>query len=200
MYKVKNYKEQDDITLIKLAQKGDEKAFEEIVNRYSNRVINLAARIMGSRDDGWDIAQEVFISVWKNIKSFDSAKNLYPWIRKITVNACYEELRKRGKGLESSLDDVEDGEPSIDVPDEKYSPEDIFDKIELNEVIEKALETLPEHYRVTLWLRVIENLTYEEIAETLNINIGTVKSRINMARKLMRDRLKYYLEVKDEPS
>lgn len=200
MYKAKDYKEQDDTALIKLAQKGDEKAFEEIVNRYSNRVINLTSRIMGSRDDGWDIAQEVFISVWKNIKSFDSTKNLYPWIRRIAINACYEELRKRGKTLESSLDNVEEGEPSIDVPDEKYSPEDTFEKIELNEVIERALETLPEHYRVTLWLRVIENLTYEEIAETLNINIGTVKSRINMARKLMRDRLKYYLEVKDEPS
>jgi RNA polymerase sigma-70 factor (ECF subfamily) len=70
----------------------------------------------------------------------------------------------------------------------------------LKEVIEKAFETLPEHYRVTLWLRVVENLTYEEIAETLNINIGTVKSRINMARKLMRDRLKSYLEVTDESS
>lgn len=200
MYKIKNYRVQDDITLIKLSQKGDEKAFEEIVNRYSNRIINLAARIMGSTDDGWDVAQEVFISIWKNIDSFDSNRDLYPWIRKITINACYEELRKRGKRLESSLDDVEDGEPSIDIPDEKYSPEDAFDKIELNEVIKKALETLPEHYRITLWLRVVENLTYEEIAETLNINIGTVKSRINMARKLMRERLKYYLEVKDDPS
>ncbi|MCX7796194.1 MAG: sigma-70 family RNA polymerase sigma factor [bacterium] len=200
MYKVGNYKEQDDTTLIRLAQRGDEKAFEEIVNRYSNRIINLAVKIMGSTDDGWDIAQEVFISIWKNIRSFDSSKTLYPWIRKITVNACYEELRKRGRRVESSLDDVEDGEPSIDIPDDKYSPEDAFDKIELNEVIEKALETLPEHYRITLWLRVVENLTYEEIAETLNINIGTVKSRINMARKLMRDRLKYYLEVKDDPS
>lgn len=200
MYKDKSYKEQDDTNLIKLAQKGDERAFEEIINRYSNRILNLATRIMGSVDDGWDVAQEVFISIWRNIKNFDSSRNFYPWIRKITVNACYEELRKRGKHLESSLDNVEEGEPSIDVPDEKYSPEDMFDKIELNEVIEKALETLPEHYRVTLWLRVVENLTYEEIAETLNINIGTVKSRINMARKLMRDKLKYYLEVKDEPS
>lgn len=200
MYKDKSYKEQDDTNLIKLAQKGDEKAFEEIINRYSNRILNLATRIIGSVDDGWDVAQEVFISIWRNIKNFDSSRNFYPWIRKITVNACYEELRKRGKHLESSLDNVEEGEPSIDVPDEKYSPEDMFDKIELNEVIEKALETLPEHYRVTLWLRVVENLTYEEIAETLNINIGTVKSRINMARKLMRDKLKYYLEVKDEPS
>ena len=200
MYKAKNYKDYDDSTLIKLSQKGDEKAFEEILNRYSNRIINLATRIMGSVDDGWDVAQEVFVSIWKNIKSFDSSKNLYPWIRKITVNACYEELRKRGKGLESSLDDVEEGEPSIDLPDVKYSPEDNYSKIELNEVIEKALETLPEHYRITLWIRAVENLTYEEIAETLNINIGTVKSRINMARKLMRDKLKYYLEVKDESS
>ncbi|MGC8971684.1 MAG: RNA polymerase sigma factor [bacterium] len=198
--KQKKYKDQDDIDLIKLAQKGDEKAFEEIVNRYSNRIINLATQIMGSRDEGWDVAQEVFISIWRNIESFDSARSLYPWIRRITINACYEELRKRGKSKETSLDDVEDDEPSIDVPDETYSPEDTFDRIELKEVIEKALGSLPEHYRTTLWLRVVENLTYEEIAETLNINIGTVKSRINMARKLMRDRLKYYLEVKDESS
>lgn len=198
--KLKKYKEQDDINLIKLAQKGDEKAFEEIVNRYSNRIINLATQIMGSRDEGWDVAQEVFISIWRNIRSFDNTRSLYPWIRRITINACYEELRKRGKSKETSLDDVEDDEPSIDIPDETYSPEDTFSKIELKEVVEKALESLPEHYRITLWLRVIENLTYEEIAETLNINIGTVKSRINMARKLMRDRLKNYLEVKDEPS
>jgi len=86
------------------------------------------------------------------------------------------------------------------VPDDAYSPEDIFDKIELKEAVEEALNSLPKHYRVTLWLRIIENLSYEEIAETLEINIGTVKSRINMARKMMQDKLKYYLEEKDESS
>ncbi len=198
--KLKRYREQNEVELIRLAQKGDERAFEEIINRYSNRVINLATQIMGSRDEGWDVAQEVFISIWKNIKSFDTTRNLYPWIRRITINTCYEELRRRKRDRETSLDDVEEDEPSIDIPDETYLPDDNFSKIELKEVIEKAFETLPEHYRVTLWLRVVENLTYEEIAETLNINIGTVKSRINMARKLMRDRLKSYLEVTDESS
>lgn len=195
--KLGRYREEDDIELIRRIQKGDEGAFEEIVRRYSNRIINLATQIMGSQDDGWDIAQEVFISVWRNIKSFNTDKNFYPWIRKITINACYEELRKRKRHIESSLDDVEDDEPSIDLPDKTYSPEDIFDEIELKEVVEKALNSLPEHYRVTLWLRIIENLSYEEIAETLNINIGTVKSRLNMARKLMQDKLKYYLEEKE---
>lgn len=194
--KLKRYKEDDDTELIRQIKRGDEKAFEELIKRYSNRIINLATQIMGSQDEGWDIAQEVFISVWKNIKSFDIGKNFYPWIRKITINACYEELRRRKGHLESSLDDVEDDEPSIDLPDKTYSPEDILDKIELKEMVEKALNSLPEHYRVTLWLRIIENLSYEEIAETLNINIGTVKSRINMARKMMQDRLKYYLEEK----
>ena len=200
MYKVKKYREENDTELIRRIQKGDEKAFEEIIRRYSNRIINLATQIMGSQDEGWDIAQEVFISVWKNIKSFDISKNFYPWVRKITVNACYEELRRRKGHIESSLDDVEEGEPSIDVPDDAYSPEDIFAKIELKEVVEEALNSLPKHYRVTLWLRIIENLSYEEIAETLEINIGTVKSRINMARKMMQDRLKYYLEEKNESS
>lgn len=194
--KLKRYKEDDDTELIRQIKRGDEKAFEELIKRYSNRIINLATQIMGSQDEGWDISQEVFISVWKNIKSFDIGKNFYPWIRKITINACYEELRRRKGHLESSLDDVEDDEPSIDLPDKTYSPEDILDKIELKEMVEKALNSLPEHYRVTLWLRIIENLSYEEIAETLNINIGTVKSRINMARKMMQDRLKYYLEEK----
>jgi RNA polymerase sigma-70 factor (ECF subfamily) len=198
--KLKRYREENEVELIRLAQKGDERAFEEIINRYSNRVINLATQIMGSRDEGWDVAQEVFISIWKNIKSFDTTRNLYPWIRRITINTCYEELRRRKRDRETFLDDVEEEEPSIDIPDETYLPDDNFSKIELKEVIEKAFETLPEHYRVTLWLRVVENLTYEEIAETLNINIGTVKSRINMARKLMRDRLKSYLEVTDESS
>jgi RNA polymerase sigma-70 factor (ECF subfamily) len=198
--KLKRYREENEVELIRLAQKGDGRAFEEIINRYSNRVINLATQIMGSRDEGWDVAQEVFISIWKNIKSFDTTRNLYPWIRRITINTCYEELRRRKRDRETFLDDVEEEEPSIDIPDETYLPDDNFSKIELKEVIEKAFETLPEHYRVTLWLRVVENLTYEEIAETLNINIGTVKSRINMARKLMRDRLKSYLEVTDESS
>ncbi|HOP56264.1 MAG TPA: sigma-70 family RNA polymerase sigma factor [bacterium] len=197
---MKKYREENDTELIRRIQTGDEKAFEEIIRRYSNRIINLATQIMGSQDEGWDIAQEVFISVWKNIKSFDISKNFYPWVRKITINACYEELRRRKGHIESSLDDVEEGEPSIDVPDDAYSPEDIFDKIELKEAVEEALNSLPKHYRVTLWLRIIENLSYEEIAETLEINIGTVKSRINMARKMMQDRLKYYLEEKDESS
>jgi RNA polymerase sigma-70 factor (ECF subfamily) len=152
--KLKRYREENEVELIRLAQKGDERAFEEIINRYSNRVINLATQIMGSRDEGWDVAQEVFISIWKNIKSFDTTRNLYPWIRRITINTCYEELRRRKRDRETFLDDVEEEEPSIDIPDETYLPDDNFSKIELKEVIEKAFETLPEHYRVTLWLRV----------------------------------------------
>lgn len=194
--KLKRYSDEDDTELIQQIKKGDERAFEELIKRYSNRIINLATRIMGSHDDGWDIAQDVFISVWKNIKSFDTVRDFYPWVRKITINACYEELRRRKGHLESSLDDVEEDEPSIDLPDKTYSPADILDKIELREMVEKALNSLPEHYRVTLWLRIIENLSYEEIAETLNINIGTVKSRISTARKMIQDRLKDYLEEK----
>jgi RNA polymerase sigma-70 factor (ECF subfamily) len=199
--KLRRYEGQEDKDLILWAQEGDEKAFEELVKRYSNQVINLSSQIMGSSDEGWDMAQEVFISVWKNIKSFDRDKNFYPWIRKITINACYEELRRRKRERTISLDNVEDNEPSVDLPDITYSPEEIFDKKEINEVLATLINTLPEHYRITLWLRVVEDLSYEEIAQQLNINIGTVKSRINMARKLMKEKLSmYYMEEKDETS
>ncbi|MGB9681639.1 MAG: RNA polymerase sigma factor [bacterium] len=198
--KLRRYEGQEEKTLILWAQEGDEKAFEELIKRYSNQVINLSSQIMGSSDEGWDMAQEVFISVWKNIKSFDRSRSFYPWIRKITINACYEELRRRKRERTISLDDVEDDEPSIDLPDVTYSPEEIFDKKEINKVLATLMNTLPEHYRVTLWLRVVEDLSYEEIAEQLDINIGTVKSRINMARKLMKEKLSLYMEEKDETS
>ena len=198
--KLRRY-EEDDTSLILWAQEGDEKAFEELIKRYSNQIINLSSQVMGSSNDGWDIAQEVFIAVWKNIKSFDISKKFYPWVRKITINTCYEELRRRKREKTVSIDDVEDDEPSIDLPDDSYSPEEVFNKKEVNEVLAKLMNTLPEHYRVTLWLRVVEDLSYEEIAEQLNINIGTVKSRINMARKLMKEKLlRYYMEEEDGTS
>jgi len=198
--KLRRY-EEDDTSLILWAQEGDEKAFEELIKRYSNQIINLSSQVMGSSNDGWDIAQEVFIAVWKNIKSFDISKKFYPWVRKITINTCYEELRRRKREKTVSIDNVEDDEPSIDLPDDSYSPEEVFNKKEVNEVLAKLMNTLPEHYRVTLWLRVVEDLSYEEIAEQLNINIGTVKSRINMARKLMKEKLlRYYMEEEDGTS
>jgi RNA polymerase sigma-70 factor (ECF subfamily) len=199
--KLRRYEGEEDRSLILWAQEGDEKAFEELIKRYSNQIVNLSSQIMGSSDDGWDIAQEVFISVWKNIRSFDKSKNFYPWVRKITINTCYEELRRRKRERTVSIDNVEDDGPSIDLPDDSYSPEEVFNKKEVNEVLAKLMDTLPEHYRVTLWLRVVEDLSYEEIAEELNINIGTVKSRINMARKLMKEKLlKYYMEEEDGTS
>ena len=170
--------------LVERARRGDRDAFEEIVRANEKMVYNLALRYLGSREDAEDTAQEVFVKAWMSLSSFRGESRLGAWLCRITVNACTDALRRRrGETVSLSAEDAEGEEREIELPDERFDPAVLAERKELRESVGKALERLPENFREVLLLRELGGRNYEEIADILCLDLGTVKSRIFRARK-----------------
>jgi RNA polymerase sigma-70 factor (ECF subfamily) len=183
----------DESEIVKRARDGDEKAFEFIVKKYQNRVANLIFKIIGDSSIVEDLTQEVFLRVIESLREYKFGSALYTWIYRITVNICIDEIRKRQRSRAYSLSDVLSQNPRVEP---SYSPvEKTVEQRELRELIEKAISKLPVEYKTVIILREFEDLPYEEIAKILKISVGTVKSRIFRARKLLAEHLKEYKEV-----
>jgi RNA polymerase sigma-70 factor (ECF subfamily) len=178
----------DEESLIKQAQKGDITAYNSLVLHYQDRVFNVAYRIMNEPDAAADATQEAFISAYKAIKRFRGG-SFKAWLMRIVTNACYDELRWRQRRPQSSLDEiVENYESSpLLVSENQPGPEKHRQQTELVEEIKRCLEELPDDQRVATVLCDIEGFDYKEIASTLSISLGTVKSRISRARAKLRD-------------
>ncbi len=182
----------DENEIIKRAKDGDEKAFEFIVKKYQNKVANLIFKIIGDQDIVEDLTQEVFLRVMESLKDYKFGSAIYTWIYRITVNICIDEIRKRQRSRAYSLDNILGQNPKSEP---SYSPvERTFERREMREIIENAISKLPAEYKTVIVLREFEDLPYEEIAKILKIRIGTVKSRIFRARKLLAEYLKEYKE------
>ncbi len=180
----------DEVEIVKKAKDGDKKAFEVIVKKYQNRVANLIFKIIGDSDIVEDLTQEVFLRVFESLKEYKFSSAPYTWIYRITVNICIDEIRKRQRSRAYSLFDVLSQNPKAEP---SYSPvEKNVERSEMREIIEKAMSKLPPEYKTVIILRDFEDLPYEEIAKILKISIGTVKSRIFRARKLLAEYLKEY--------
>jgi len=169
--------------LIEQWQHGDVSAFETLFRQYEKLVYRTAYLIMGRRDTAEDVLQEVFISVWKSRHTYDPNKGkLTTWLHRITVNECFR--KKSGKA--STTISLE--EKGIDPPEMKHTaqPEEItITKMEYDRLL-KALETLDTKHRSVLVLRYFNGLSYAEIAEALEIPLGTVKSRLNQSLKYLK--------------
>jgi len=176
--------------LLEKSKKGDVEAFEFLVNKYQKKVFNIALRMMGNHDDAGELAQEVFIKVFKSIKGFKEESSLSTWIYRIATNVCLDEMRKRKKRWILSLDEEiqsEDGEIHRQVEDNAPTPDIIAENNYTKSVINKAIEKLPEDYRVVIVLRDLQGFSYEEISKIIDRPEGTVKSRINRARKELKE-------------
>ena len=162
-------------------QSGNATAFEALYEQYKNLVFKNAYLITGSREEAQDILQEVFVSVWKSRQTFNPDKGkLTTWLHRITVNKCLERKRKK-KLTFVSLE-------KVDLPQTQSSDEVLVSRQEYERLIE-AMNTLETKHRVVLVLRYFNDLSYEEIAQTVGVPLGTVKSRINQALKLLRGQL-----------
>jgi len=184
--------------LLLKARNGDVEAFEMIIEDYQKKVFNIALRMIGNHDDASELAQEVFIRIYKSIKNFKGESSLSTWIYRITTNVCLDELRKRkNKNVVSLDEDVkhEDGEIKRQVEDTGPTPDIIAEKNEIRRVVKEAILSLPEDQRTVIILRDIQGFSYDEIAKIMNCPEGTVKSRINRSRQILRDRLKPKLEL-----
>lgn len=179
--------------LIKEAKKGNVEAFEELIKQSQKRVFNIAYKMMGNYDDANELAQEAFIKAYKSIKKFKGNSLFSTWIYRITTNVCLDELRRRRNKKTISLDEeikYNDGEIKWQIKDESPGPEKIFGEKEFKRLVNQYIESLPVDYKTVIILRDIQGFTYKEIAEILNSPEGTIKSRINRARKALRDILK----------
>jgi RNA polymerase sigma-70 factor, ECF subfamily len=185
----------DDFTLIRAVQAGDHQAFESLVRRYQRQVANLIYLTMGSRDDVDDIAQEIFIRVYRSLSKFKFDASFFSWLYRITMNLCIDEIRKRKIRRMLSLDYLtEDAlEKSRKSKDYTIASDSVLTE-EKRQVIQSALQQLTPEHREVLVLREYQDLSYNEIAEILDLRLEAVKSRIFRARLELKNLLSNYFE------
>jgi len=184
----------EDVRLMRLVAGGDTAAFEQLVERHQSLVAGTVARMLGSNSDVEDIAQQVFIRVWKSAGRYVARAKFTTWLLKITRNLVFNEMRraKRHPHLPVQIDPEAE---EIQLKDETASTPDVtLLQTELQQAIEKAITLLPETQRMALVLRRYEELSYDEIADVLDLSVPAVKSLLFRARTELRARLKDYLE------
>lgn len=175
----------DDRELVRRAQAEDQAAFEELVRRHQHRVVAVAGGILRQREDVEDIAQQVFVKAYFSLKRFDQRAAFSTWLYKITVNECWDLLRKRKvRPLVYESDLSEDQARQFGAPEERSTPTpDISDTLEARQKVERLLECLDERDKMMLILKEVEGFAVEEIAEILDLNANTVKVRLFRARR-----------------
>lgn len=178
--------------LVTRSQQGDLDAFEDLVARYERKVYTIAYRFMGNHEDASDLAQEAFLKAYQSINKFRGDSSFATWISRIVVNVCKDELRKNKRNLQISLDEqvwLEEGTVEKQVKDTRPTPEQIYEQNELKDYLQSLISGLTPEYRMVIVLRDIQGYSYEEIAQILDCSLGTVKSRLNRARKLLREKI-----------
>ncbi len=175
-----------DLDLIARARQGDLAAFNTLVERYQTGVYNLCLRMLGAPAPAEDAAQEAFISAYRSLGRFRGG-SFRAWLFRIAANACYDELRRRKARPAASLDRAaEDDERPLEPADTAPSMEERAANAELRRALQDALAQLPEEQRLAIVLCDVQGFDYAEIAETMRISPGTVKSRISRARGRLR--------------
>jgi RNA polymerase sigma-70 factor (ECF subfamily) len=184
----------EDVRLMQLVAGGDTAAFEQLIERHQTLVAGTVARMLGSNSDVEDIAQQVFIRVWKSAGRYVARAKFTTWLLKITRNLVFNEMRraKRHPHLPVQIDPEAEEMPLKD--EATAAPDATLLQVELQAEIEKAIMLLPDTQRMALVLRRYEELSYEEIADVLDLSVPAVKSLLFRARTELRERLKDYLE------
>jgi RNA polymerase sigma-70 factor (ECF subfamily) len=187
----KNLREfSDEELILEFQQNGTEKAFEIIVQRYKNPLTNYVFRFLGDYQACSDVVQETMIKVYRYKDTYSSVAKFSTWIYTIAGNLARTEYRRQRRRKFFSISDYGEEHKPFDLPDEVYRPDVMTDSGIKDEIIQNALIKVKDAYREAVILRDIEGMSYEEIAEVLKVNEGTVKSRINRGRAQLQDLLK----------
>ena len=181
----------NEIELVTRAQRGERNAFNELVRIHAQGVMNVVYRMCGDAQVAEDAAQETFIQAWQHLAAYRPQTSLRSWLYRIAVNAATDMLRKEKRILPNALEDLH-------LQDPQAGPEALFVQQERTILVQKAIRSLPDASRAVLVLREYEGMSYHEIAATLDIPVGTVMSRLNYARKSLRDKLEQKLFVQVE--
>lgn len=171
--------------IVRKVLQGDVNAFEKLVTEYEKGVYAIAQRMTANPEDAADMTQETFIKAYNSLQSFRGDSKFSVWLYRIASNVCLDFLRSRSRKptVSLSVEDDEGEETELDVADESQSPELLLERGLTRDAVRRGLQALPPDYRQILLLREIQGLSYEEIADALRIEVGTVKSRIFRARK-----------------
>jgi RNA polymerase sigma-70 factor (ECF subfamily) len=183
----------EDIRLMGLIGADDEGAFEQLVERHQRLVIGTVGRMLGSGSDAEDIAQQVFVRVWKNAKRYEPRAKFTTWLLKITRNLVFNELRRRSRHPQVPLQSESEEEERPLKDEHAVAPDASLLEHELQEAVDAAIAELPETQRMAVILRRYEELSYEEIAEALDQSVSAVKSLLFRARTELRQSLQRYL-------
>lgn len=178
----------DEMDLIQRSQEGDLAAFNLLVETYQRQVYNLCLRMLGSVEAAEDATQETFLAAYRHIGTFRGTA-FRSWLLRIAANVCTDELRRRRRRPLRSIETNDSDAEPFQIPDTREGPEAYVLRRELGRSIQSALLALPEDQRLVIILCDVQGLSYEEIAATLNIALGTVKSRISRARRRLRELL-----------
>jgi RNA polymerase sigma-70 factor (ECF subfamily) len=184
-----------ELALVERCKRRDAEAFGKIVDAYQNRVYGFVKRMVRDPEDAADVAQEVFIRAFQAFGRFDGRSSLRTWLFRIAHNLCIDRARRNDRSpIEASLDARDDEDGAWEISDARWAPEQLVLNAELYEQVEKALAAMSEKLRTVLLLHDREDFAYDEIAETLNLPIGTVKSRLFLARAHLQKHLSVYLD------
>jgi RNA polymerase sigma-70 factor (ECF subfamily) len=187
-----------DEELVRYAQGGDHRAFDELVRRYRDKVYRLSYKILRHEEDAAEALQDAFLSAFRGIDKFKVESTFSTWLYRIATNASLMKYRKRRDhhvSLEQSQSSDEDAE-GIQIPDWSRQPLNDLLNSETREVMEQGIEKLPEELRTVFVLRDVEGMSNAEVAEILNLTVAAVKSRLHRARIALRDRLNRYFAGK----
>jgi RNA polymerase sigma-70 factor (ECF subfamily) len=189
----------EDLELIRRSQSGDTEAFDELVSKYRAKIFTMVYGMVRNEHDASDLAQEGFLKAWRSIHRFDGRSSFYTWLYRITVNLTLDSLRRKGRCQEVELSDA--------IPSFVPGPGVNYERAEIREQVNAALAQLSPEHRVVVVMRELEDMQYHEIAEVLNLSVGTVMSRLFYARKKLQSILKPLnyqipapLHAEEEPS
>lgn len=175
----------DDLSLAKKAGQGDAAAFEQLMRAHENKMYAVSLRMCGNREDALDCTQEAMIRIYRAIGNFKGQSSFATWVYRITMNTCLDELRRRKVRSSSSLDALLD--TGWAPTDEEDTPEHHSIAKEQRRMLERAIADLPEDMRAAIVLRDVQGFSYDEIAKMLEVNVGTIKSRISRGREKLRE-------------
>ena len=192
--------------LVSMAKNGNHSAFEQLIHDNESRIYNLIFRMVGNTEDAMDLSQETFLNAWKGLSSFNGDSAFSTWLYRLASNVCLDFLRSKKRrqdtlGTPLSLDD-EDAPPTP--ADPALKPDEHLERKERSLALYRALAELPEHHSQILILRELSGLSYQEISSTLELDLGTVKSRLTRARfalkKVLMEDGNFFILTSSNPS
>lgn len=188
-------KSSEDLSIIDRFKNSDEAAFKELVLKHQDRIYNLCRHMLGNSHDAEDAAQDTFVKAYQSLKKFKPEASLYTWLYRIAVNTCLD--YKKRPFFASLFRKSEEGDDFVSEALSHWpSPERLYESKQIGLALHNSIRKLPAKLRTAIVLKEIEDLSYEEISDILEISIGTVKSRISRAREKLKILLKKFMEQK----